>query len=138
MEKKHPKQAKVSDKMRAAYLVAAGMPYKEVAEVVKFSEAAVKNWFSEPNVEAEYLRLVRADIYPDYARAKAKLNSQLDSNNEWVSQNAARDIVGRTEKFVLKPAERQEIVVRLVGAPELGVPDAGDEDEPEPEPEDDS
>ena len=59
---------------------------------------------------------------PQFRGAVDKLASQMESENESVSQRAAKELIDLFADAVMKEEER-EIVVRIEGMPELGMPD---------------
>ncbi len=60
---------------------------------------------------------------PSMLTAVEKLISQINSDNESVSQRAAKELIDLFSDTVMSEEER-EIVVRVVDAPETGMPDA--------------
>ena len=60
---------------------------------------------------------------PQFLGAVDKLASQMESENESVSQRAAKELIDLFADAVMKEEER-EIVVRIEGMPEMGMPDA--------------
>lgn len=59
---------------------------------------------------------------PQFRGAVDKLASQMESENESVSQRAAKELIDLFADAVMKEEDR-EIVVRIEGMPELGMPD---------------
>ena len=62
-------------------------------------------------------RLVQAG-----AKALDVLVSQLDSSNPYVAQNSARFLMEKYEQ-AKRDGEDKDMVIRIEGMPELGVPD---------------
>lgn len=59
---------------------------------------------------------------PQFRGAVDKLARQMESENESVSQRAAKELIDLFADAVMKEDER-EIVVRVEGMPEIGMPD---------------
>lgn len=54
--------------------------------------------------------------------ALKKLRSQLDSEQEWIANKAANDILNQS-KTVMTGADDNTVVIKMEGMPELGSPD---------------
>ena len=63
---------------------------------------------------------------PSFVSAVDKLVDQVGSENDSVAQRAAKELIDLFADAVMKEDER-EIVVRVEGMPELGMPDAPEE-----------
>ena len=63
---------------------------------------------------------------PQFLGAVDKLASQMESENESVSQRAAKELIDLFADAVMKEDDR-EIVVRIEGMPEIGMPDGPEE-----------
>lgn len=59
---------------------------------------------------------------PNFRGAVDKLVRQMESENESVSQRAAKELIDLFADAVMKDSDR-EIVVRIEGMPELGMPE---------------
>lgn len=64
---------------------------------------------------------------PVLVAAVEKLVSQMDSENDTVSQRAAKELIALFETMVMQQDER-EIIVRVVDMPPLGIPEAAHTD----------
>ena len=64
---------------------------------------------------------------PGLVSAVDKLVDQVASENDSVAQRAAKDLIDRFGDVIMRERER-EIMVRVVGAPEIGMPDAPEEE----------
>ena len=60
-----------------------------------------------------------------YDASVSRLMEQVNSENEWVAQNASRDLASRYQTLVM-PEEEKTMEIRISGMPELGVPDNND------------
>ena len=63
---------------------------------------------------------------PQFRGAVDKLASQMESENESVSQRAAKELIDLFADAVMKEDDH-EIVVRIEGMPEIGMPDGPEE-----------
>lgn len=63
---------------------------------------------------------------PGLVSAVDRLMDQVSSENDSVSQRAAKELIDLFADTVMKEEER-EIVVRIEGMPKLGMPDAPEE-----------
>ena len=64
---------------------------------------------------------------PNFRGAVDRLVQQMNSENESVSQRAAKELIDLFADAVMNEADR-EIVVRIEGMPELGMPDPPEEE----------
>ena len=85
----------------------------------------LRSWLKEPIFQEYYRGLHRQLGFPLYSKALRLMESQLDSNNPWLAQGAARDILTRLGNQVIG-SEEQNVHVVFEGMPELGEP--GDEE----------
>lgn len=72
---------------------------------------------------AKHREAVLQKAGPGLVSAVDKLIGQMESESEAVSQRAAKEIIDLFSDAVMKEEER-EIVVRVVGMPDIGMPDA--------------
>ena len=86
------------------------------------ARAKVRRWMRDPKVQEAYRALLREFIVPEFARAAAKLASQIDDPNGWLANKAANDIITRFDAAVMG-AEDREITVKVEGMPKMGTPD---------------
>lgn len=114
-----------------------GCSIKEIAEALGKSPECISAWLKRPEVREKYAQLndEYASDFRDalkgrsrraYDKALGVMESQLDSENEWVKQNAARDILTRFQQAVVGD-EANEVIVRFEGMPTIGEPSASDE-----------
>jgi len=130
-------------KQRTAKLIFDGVKSSEIVKLLfpvwnedgtlneakkRSAEARVSQWCGEPEFQAYYRELVKREAIPRYSRAMSVFDRQLEDENPWVAQGAAREIVNQVKPMVLGEGA-QEIVVRVEGAPELGEPDDEEDDE---------
>ena len=60
---------------------------------------------------------------PSVVSAVNRLAIQVDSENDAVAQRAAKELIDLFARDVMQEEER-EIVIRIEGMPEIGMPDA--------------
>ena len=71
----------------------------------------------------EYYRSILTEwSVHNVGKAFRKLSEQIDSNQPWLANKAANDVI-TLSKPVIQGNESNEIVVKVEGMPELGVPD---------------
>ena len=108
--------------------------YDENGEVIegklRNAQNKISMWCGEPVFQEYIRRLVRQEAIPRYSKAMSLLDKQLSDGNAWVAQGAARELINQVSTMVLGE-EKQEVVVRVEGAPAMGEPDDDDEAEDE-------
>lgn len=77
----------------------------------------------KPGFKECFETIVRLSVYEPFARAKRRIERQIDSENEWVANKASNDFLNRYGHYVDGTGDSKEIVVRIEGAPKLGSPD---------------
>lgn len=82
----------------------------------------LKKWRELDEYQDAYRRTVRAIAGAVYGKALAKISEQIDSDNPWVAQNAAREILSRYGD-ILMGKEDKSITVKIDGMPTLGTPE---------------
>ena len=121
--------AKIKNEMlEAAGLLAEGKSAAEVAKELGRSETTIRRWMKDEAIREAYREAILRTALVSYARAIRKLSDQVDADNEAVAQRAAKDVIDRFGDVIMQERER-EIVVRVVGAPEIGMPDEPEEAE---------
>lgn len=83
----------------------------------------LRKWSRLPGFADCYRSIVKEIALPSYGKAVAKITEQIDNPNPWVAQGAAREVLTRFGPVVMG-SEDHEIVVRVEGAPLLGMPSA--------------
>ena len=116
-------EKKVQNEMlEAAALLAEGRSVTEVARQTGRSESTIRRWMKNEAIRDAYREAIQRTALVSYARAIRKLSDQVDADNEAVAQRAAKDLIDRFGDVIMQERER-EIVVRVVGAPEIGMPE---------------
>lgn len=117
----NPKRVELHDEA-IRLLTEEGMPYKAVAERLGVSSDTLFGWYSrEPAVE-KYRQALRVAAMSRNARALKVLEEQLDSDNQWLAQNAAEKLTRLCGPVATGTDENQGITVRIEGVASLGMP----------------
>ena len=123
------KEKKVKPEMlEAAALMAEGKSAKEVAAKLGRSETTVRRWMHDETVRSAYREAILRTALVSYARAIKKLSDQVDADNEAVAQRAAKDLIDRFGDVIMQERDR-EVVVRVIGAPDIGMPEEPQEED---------
>ena len=112
--------------LEAARLLAGGLRPPAVAHELGMSETTIYRWMRYPDVISVYRECLTRAAVSSYARAFRVMDKQLDDANGWLAQGAARDIMQRFGD-VVTGLSTNEIVVRVEGMPDIGMPDTPDE-----------
>ena len=86
----------------------------------------LRKWAQLPGFADCYRAIVREIALPSYGRAIQRITKQIDDGNPWVAQGAAREVLARFGPVVMGTEDR-EIIVKVEGMPDIGMPDAPDE-----------
>ena len=116
------------EKAEAVAMIADGASCQAMAERFGVTPQTISNWLKNPTVLEEVRQQTLKRVVPAYSKALSVLLKQLDSDMPWIQQGAARDILTRYHDIVTGQDSR-EVVIRLEGAPAIGLPSAAD-DEP--------
>ncbi len=116
-----------NEMLEAAGLLAEGKSPAEAARVLGRAESTIRRWMKDESVREAYREAILRTALVSYARAIRKLSDQVDAENEAVAQRAAKDLIDRFGDVIMQEQDR-EIVVRVVGAPEIGMPDPPEEE----------
>ena len=117
-----------NEMLEAAGLLAEGKSVSEVARQLGRAESTIRSWMKNEDIRGAYREAILRTALVSYARAIRKLSDQVDADNEAVAQRAAKDLIDRFGDVIMQERDR-EIVVRVVGAPEIGMPDEAEEAE---------
>jgi DNA-binding transcriptional regulator YdaS (Cro superfamily) len=108
-------------KAQAVVMLSDGRTQGEVAELLGVSQPTVSTWAHDPRVLEAVRKRTLERVVPAYSEALEVMLRQLRSDSPWVQQGAARDILTRYHEIVTGRSN-QEIVIRLEGMPQLGIP----------------
>ena len=120
-----------------ARMLAEGCSKNEILSIIWGSES-VKNgssarrralrewqsWTSNEDIKKCYQAIIYAEMVSTVSRAVARLSAQIDDNNAWVAQNAAREILSRYGASIIGSDDSSTVRIVLDNMPELGEPDA--------------
>jgi len=113
--------------LEAAALLAEGRSAAEVARLIGRAESTIRRWMKDEAVRDAYREAILRTALVSYARAIKKLSDQVDADNEAVAQRAAKDLIDRFGDVIMQERDR-EVVVRVIGAPEIGMPEEPQEE----------
>ena len=116
-----------NEMLEAAALLAEGKSAGEVSRILGCAESTVRRWMKDDSTREAYREAILRTALVSYARAIRKLSDQVDADNEAVAQRAAKDIIDRFGDAIMQERDR-EVVVRVVGAPEIGMPEEPQEE----------
>lgn len=106
---------------KAARLMARGMSVKEVAARMRRREETILEWMENPVFMRLYRQRVLQSQVMHYARAVERIGEMLEDENPSVVQRAAHEALEQFESAAMR-ADGGEVVVRVEGMPELGMP----------------
>lgn len=115
-----------NEMLEAAGLLAEGKSAGEVARRLGRSESTIRRWMRDESAREAYREAILRTALVSYARAVRKLSDQVEADNEAVAQRAAKDLIDRFGDVIMQERDR-EVVVRVVGAPEMGMPEETEE-----------
>lgn len=115
-----------NEMLEAAGLLAEGKSAGEVARRLGRSESTIRRWMRDESAREAYREAILRTALVSYARAVRKLSDQVEADNEAVAQRAAKDLIDRFGDVIMQDRDR-EVVVRVVGAPEMGMPEEPEE-----------
>ena len=121
------KKAK-TEMLEAAGLLAEGKTAGEAARLLGRAESTIRRWMKDEAVRDAYREAILRTALVSYARAIKKLSDQVDADNEAVAQRAAKDLIDRFGDVIMQERDR-EVVVRVIGAPEIGMPEEPQEED---------
>ena len=78
-----------------------------------------------PKFQEYYKSLVTEWSVHNLGKALTKLSEQIDSDQAWLANKAANDVLQRAQKMVMGEDENT-VHVKIEGMPEIGVPDGND------------
>lgn len=80
----------------------------------------------QPGYAEMYKEIVREAAFAQHGYAMRKIIEQIDDENGWLAQNAAREVLNRTTPIIFGK-EADTITVKIEGMPEIGTPDNEEE-----------
>jgi len=120
-------QINAADMMFRGYtdeeIVKALWPYKEWTDkAVKAAKSRLRNLRKDEKFQEYYRSLVTEWSVHHVGRALNKLAEQVDSNQPWLANKAANDVILQS-KNLITGLDDNTVVVKVEGMPELGVPE---------------
>ena len=101
---------------------------KRLTDMEHVYRQKIEKWLQKPDAQEYYRRLIVNRHAPAaVGKALKVLTKQLDSDNEWIANKAANDILNKYYDLVMG-TNSNEIVVRFEGMPEIGSPDQEEKD----------
>jgi transposase len=122
---KHPLKAK---QFEAIQLRLQGLSNTAIAKQLGISLSTLRDWLAREDVRAVYDQELRGKIRDMYNKASRKIENQIEDDNPWIAQNAARTVLTTYGGLVLGE-DKQEIVVHIAGGmPDIGMPERSEDD----------
>jgi hypothetical protein len=115
IEKLTPKQQK------AAVLLGCGNSCAATAKEIDVAVSTLASWRKTPEFAEAVRNALNKELVEAACESLQVLKYQLSSSNEYVRQNAARDLLTRYYT-VLKENDSGTVHIEVVGMPELGMP----------------
>ena len=122
---KHPLKAK---QFEAIQLRLQGLSNTAIAKQLGISLSTLRDWLAREDVRAVYDQELRGKIRDMYNKASRKIENQIEDDNPWIAQNAARTVLTTYGGLVLGE-DKREIVVHIAGGmPDIGMPERSEDD----------
>ena len=115
-----------NEMLEAAGLLAEGKSAGEVARRLGRSESTIRRWMRDESAREAYREAILRTALVSYARAVRQRSDHGEADNAAVAQRAAKDLIDRFGDVIMQERDR-EVVVRVVGAPEMGMPEEPEE-----------
>lgn len=91
-------------------------------EKLRRARARLSDWFRNPKIMNAYREYILDMVMPYIPQSISRLGTQVNSDQEWVANKAANDIL-REFKGVIFGEDDKTIHVQIEGMPEIGEPD---------------
>lgn len=82
----------------------------------------VRRWRRRPEFAEVYRDVLREMTEPACGKAVKRITEQIDDDNPWIAQNAAREVLTRFLPIVMGEDDKT-ITIKVEGMPELGTPE---------------
>jgi len=92
----------------------------------------VRRWFDKPEVMEEFRDMLRKQTIAEVAKAHRNLKKDLDSNDQnqaYLRQNATFFAINKYESGLLGENDGSCTITFVNGVPDVGMPDADDDEE---------
>ena len=97
-------------------------PQKETPNQIRAAKQRLRNLRANEKFQEYYRTLIAEWSVHHVGRALSKLSEQIDSNQPWLANKAANDVLLQS-KALTTGIDDGTVVVRVEGMPELGTPD---------------
>lgn len=97
-------------------------PQKETDSQIRAAKQRLRNLRRDEKFQEYYRTLVTEWSVHHVGRALQKLSDQIDSNQPWLANKAANDVLLQS-KQMMTGMDDGTLVVKVEGMPELGTPD---------------
>lgn len=97
-------------------------PQKTEPNQIQAAKKRLRNLRRDEKFQEYYRTLVQEWSIHHVGKALKKLSDQIDSNQPWLANKAANDVLTQS-KLMLTGADDGTVVVKVEGMPELGTPD---------------
>jgi len=130
-----PLTAKIENCIRAD---ARGEPHDKILEeflgITKDSTPQERNkaeqqlyrWRHRPDADAIWQDELKATVRRHVPIAMKRINSQVDSDTEWLANKAANDVLILASKVGVIKTEETALQVNIQGMPDIGSPEQGE------------
>lgn len=116
--------AKGRDEDQVVYALYGARPqYPEEKAAYTRGLRELRRWMRLPAFQELYRARVMSTALPMYGKALQTIQAQMDSENAWIAQGAAREVLTRFGDVVMG-TDSKETVIRIEGMPTIGTPDA--------------
>ena len=95
-----------------------GTDKKKLASAVEI----LRQWRRRPEFAEVYKETLREMVEPAAGKAIQRITAQIDDDNPWIAQNAAREALTRFLPMVMGEDDKT-ITVKIEGMPEMGTPE---------------
>lgn len=109
---------------KAAALSAKGLSTQQIADELGVNRATISRWFQRDDIKAIRMAALTEVCQAMLPRAYAVLHNQLNHDNPWVAQNAARELI-RLHNLQQGQSDNN-VVVTFGSMPTPGTPRSAD------------
>lgn len=97
-------------------------PNKETPNQIRAAKQRLRNLRKDENFQEFYRSLIAEWSLHHVGKALKKLSEQIDSNQPWLANKAANDVLLQS-KALTTGVDDGTVIVKVEGMPELGTPD---------------
>lgn len=104
-----------------------GLSLRQIAERLGVSHSCIRDWYLKEEVNEFYNEQLKSRAHRMFNKACTRIEKQIDDENPWIAQNAARDAMNKYGAMVMGE-DHQQITVHISGGmPDIGMPDRTDD-----------